>query len=480
VTDGGDVIAGAPLANNHAGLVYILDSAGRLVRTLPSPNPTPEGRFGAAVLVAGGDLVVSAPGEAAGSTANAGEVYRFDGTTFALKRTYQPPSPQQGLAFGVPVLFDGAGTLYVGAAATLPPSAAGAGAIYALDFASGAFLRSFQAPAPTANAFFGAAFVLNSGTLIVGAPGTDSGGQSGAGAAYFLDATSGHLLHQLASPNPTAGGAFGAAIALLGSTPLVGAPGESGAGLSGSGVVYAFDPMSGALQRTFTAPIPQSGLAFGQVLAATATSYFVGVPEAPVGTTGAAGQAYALDPTRGLTQIFQSPNPQPNAGFGASLFLTGNELLIGEPAASGGTPKLYLFDLSAAPSPGGPGGGGVGGGGSTTTTTLPGGCAAAPTFAAVECDLDALDATVASANLGRLGARLRAILGRALVRTQRAEGETRRRRARAALRVVLADVNAFERRWNQASGRLDLGTQKILLLLAQATRNAVHGLLAAR
>jgi len=43
---------------------------------------------------------------------------------------------------------------------------------------------------------------------------------------------------------------------------------------------------------------------------------------------------------------------------------------------------------------------------------------------------------------------------------------------------VLANVNAFERRWNAASGRLDLGTQRVLLLLAQATRDAVRGLLA--
>src|SRR5581483_1862613 len=161
--------------------------------------------------------------------------------------------PQTGLRFGLPLLFDGTNTLYVGAAETLPPTAADAGAIYALDFGSGVFLRSFEAPTPTAGALFGAAFALGGSTLIVGAPGTSVGGQTGAGAAYLLDATTGALLHPpLGSPNPTPAGAFGSAIALLGSTPLVGAPGESGAGQSGGGVVYAFDPTSGALAHTFT------------------------------------------------------------------------------------------------------------------------------------------------------------------------------------------------------------------------------------
>jgi outer membrane protein assembly factor BamB len=478
VTGSGGVLAGAPLApvggESRAGVAYVLDAAGHLVRTLQSPNPTTDGMFGAAVLIAGGDLVVSAPGDVASGTAGAGAVYRFDGTTFALKRIFPPPRPQTGLRFGLPLLFDGNNTLYVGAAETLPPTAANAGAIYALDFGSGAFLRSFEAPAPTAGALFGAAFVLAANTLIVGAPGTSGGGQTGAGAAYLLDATSGALLHPLSSPNPTPAGAFGSAIALLGSTLLVGAPGESGAGQSGGGVVYAFDPASGALERTFTAPIPRAGLGFGAVIAATATSYFAGVPAAPVANLDAAGQVYALDPTKGLSQIFQSPTPRANAHFGASLFLMGNELLIGEPAASGATPKLYLFDLTAPPTPApSPG---IGGGGGTTTTTLPGGCGAAPTFAAVTCNLDALDATVARAGLGRLGSRLRVILTRARARAERAQ-TARPRRARAALRAVIANVNAFERRWNAASGRLDLGTQKVLLLLAQATRDAARTLL---
>ena len=481
LTGSGGVLAGAPLATvggeSRAGVAYILDAAGHLVRTLQSPNPTTDGMFGAAVLVAGGDFLVSAPGDAASGTAGAGEVYRFDGTTFALKRIFQPPGPQTGLHFGLPLLFDGNNTLYVGAAETLPPTASGAGAIYALDFGSGAFLRSFAAPTPTAGALFGAAFALGGNTLIVGAPGTSVGGQTGAGAAYLLDATTGALLHPpLSSPNPTPAGAFGSAIALLGSTPLIGAPGESGAGQSGGGVIYAFDPVSGALARTFTAPIPRAGLGFGQVIAATATSYFAGVPAAAVGNLDAAGQVYALDPTKGLTQTFQSPNPQANAHFGASLFLAGNALLVGEPAASGATPKLYLFDLSAPPTPAPPPG--IGGGPGTTTTTLPGDCGAAPTFPAVECNLDALDATVAQAGLGRLGSRLHGILARARARAARAE-TARPRRARTALRAVLANVNAFERRWNAASGRLDLGTQKTLLLLAQATRDAVRGLLAA-
>jgi|SRR5579871_143883 len=476
LTSGGGVLAGAPLASvggrSGAGLAYVLDAAGQLVRVLQSPNPVAGGMFGAAVLVSGNDLLVSAPGDTANGTAGGGEVYLFDGTTFALTRIYQPPPSQPGLHFGLTLLLDGT-TLYVGAADTLPPTAAGAGALFAMDFATGSFLRTFQAPIPTANALFGASFAPSNGTLIVGAPGTSVGGQSGAGAAYLLDATTGALLHPLQSPNPTAGGAFGSAVALLGTTPLIGAPGDTGAGLAGSGVVYSFDATTGVLQKLFTAPIPSSGLGFGAVLAAASTTYFVGVPAAPVGAFGAAGQVYALDPTKGLRQILQSLNPRANARFGASLFLAGTQLLIGEPAAGGGTPKLYLFDVAAGSTPGGPAPGGRIP--PTTTTTLPGNCTVAPTFASAQCELDALDATVAGAGLGRLGNRLRAILGRASARVARAQ-TVGPRRARMALRAALGDINAFEQRWEAAYNRIDLGTQSVLLLLDTGTRTALHGL----
>ena len=72
----------------------------------------------------------------------------------------------------------------------------------------------------------------------MGAP-SDSAGATAAGAAYVFDA-SGALLETIAKPAPTAGNHFGAAVAAVGGSALVGAPFDT-IELAGSGTAYLFD-----------------------------------------------------------------------------------------------------------------------------------------------------------------------------------------------------------------------------------------------
>src|SRR5262249_23460992 len=89
---------------------------------------------------------------------------------------------------------------------------------------------------------FGAALALMDQSILVGAPGDDTKGED-AGAAYIFGADFRFALRApLTSPREAAaGGRFGAAVAVVDGQALVAAPGEDGVGR-----VYRFDP-SGSL-----------------------------------------------------------------------------------------------------------------------------------------------------------------------------------------------------------------------------------------
>src|SRR5262249_21390758 len=94
---GDDIVAGAPAHPDGAtidiGTVVVFDGARGFPRlTLKNPALLPR-RFGASVVVVGGDLVVGAPGAGVHpDTVEGGAAYLFDGTTGTLLRTFRNPT----------------------------------------------------------------------------------------------------------------------------------------------------------------------------------------------------------------------------------------------------------------------------------------------------------------------------------------------------------------------------------------------------
>jgi len=80
------VVVGAPgevAGGAAAGHAYVFGSAGVLVATLTSPNPTGSGHFGSSVAMNGTSVVVGAPGETASGSFQAGNAYLFKPTSTA-------------------------------------------------------------------------------------------------------------------------------------------------------------------------------------------------------------------------------------------------------------------------------------------------------------------------------------------------------------------------------------------------------------
>ena len=473
------IAVGAPLTtaggDAGAGVVYLFDTNGQLLRTLLSPNPVVNGYFGAGLALVGTDLLVTAPGDSSDGVNAVGQVYRFELTGFTQVQRYRPPQLQSGMAFGSTILVDG-GTLYVAAATSVFSSTTGAGVVHAIDLTTGNQIRSFEPPADVQDGGFGTAMVVSGGDLLVGAPGVTAGGAAGAGTVYFLDptVTGARPIRSIQSTNPTAGGAYGASLTVTDAAVLVGAPGNADLDGPPSGLFYVIDPDTGATRRS----IGQLGLnaqaGFGASLLVSGGTLWVAAPGADDGTRSGAGEIFQLDPTTFVNErTLFSPSSTAGASFASAISASGTKLLVGEPRIeSGGRPELYLFDGASSGGPGGNTGGGTTT--TSTTSTLPGNCVVAPTFSSAQCQLDALATTVTADALGPVAGRLQVLLTRATTQLQNAQAATTPRKTRRALRVALAAIRHFQHR---VPGKLPFAQSSVLGLLSTGTENALLDLL---
>src|SRR5207249_5012814 len=154
-----------------------------------------------------------------------------------------------------------------------------AGIVYVVSASSptfGRLLRVLRKPGtPAAGDAFGAALAAVGDSVLVGAPGDDTAAPGGGAAFVFgpMDAPPPPLL-TLTNPRATDGDQFGFAVAAAGNRLLVGAPGNH----RGEGVVFLLRADTGAPIRTFAKPTPRAGDRFGASIAVTEAGLVVGAP----------------------------------------------------------------------------------------------------------------------------------------------------------------------------------------------------------
>lgn len=235
-------------------------------------------------------------------------------------------------------------TLAVGLALHLQPSAT-------LAQGTGFSLRTITNPAPTAGDAFGSAVaVLGTDRLLIGAW-NDRTGATNAGAAYLFG-ISGALLMTFTNPTPAVhangqGASFGWSTAAVGSDQvLIGAP-DDDTGAPYAGVAYLFST-NGVLLTTFTNPTPAAYDGFGYAVAA------VGADRVLIGaygdSSGATGAAYLFRTDGALLTTFTNPTPAVSDGFGASVAAMGsNGVLIGayrDDTGATDAGAVYLFNTN--------------------------------------------------------------------------------------------------------------------------------------
>ncbi|MEP0546713.1 MAG: Ig-like domain-containing protein [Rhodothermales bacterium] len=381
-----DVLVGAwqeDFELQSGGRAYLFSGAtGALLHTLLSPLPELNGFFGRSVAGVDdadgdgrGDLLVSAPLEDGGAQ-DAGRVYLFSGATGELLRTLASPTPELDGRFGDWVAAvpdangDGRGDLLIGAS-NEDGGAVNAGRAYLFSGATGALLQTIASPIAEANGAFG--MVVSGvadadgdgrGDLLVGAQGED-GGTMDAGRTYLFSGATGGLLHTLVSPTPGLGGLFGRSVAGVPDADgdgrgdlLVGE--DSDAALQNAGRAYLFSGATGALLQTIASPNPETGGFFGFSVAGVPDADGDGRGDLLVGAPSEddeldnAGRAHLFSGSTGsLLLTFVSPNSELSGLFGRSVAGVDDadgdgrgDLLVSAPFEDGGAQdagRAYVF-----------------------------------------------------------------------------------------------------------------------------------------
>jgi cysteine-rich repeat protein len=220
-------------------------------------------------------------------------------------------------------------SVYVGAPgqATSHP----AGAVHEFDFA-GTHLQTVVSPAAGGGHGFGSGLVVKGASIFVGAPVWGFTGQ-----VYERDINTGALVRTFTNPNaPPWLDRFGHALSMAGDQLLVGSP-TARVGSTSTGLVHIYHRLAGSFQRTCQNPAGASVDAFGWALAVVPVPPEFGLPSrvlvgAPA-AAGGSGRVYLIDTSDcSVEATLTNPLPGTTGAFGTSVAVAGGRFVVGAPA----------------------------------------------------------------------------------------------------------------------------------------------------
>jgi hypothetical protein len=323
---GTTLVVGAESAQQGAGAAYLFDVlTGLELRELTAGDPAPGKQFGHAVDIDGTTVVVGAVGDDANGI-DSGSAYLFDALTGQQLARLLPDDGDPGDRFGFSVAIHGARAL-IGAPGDSTPEFR-AGSVYVFDAQSGAQLSKLTASDGAIWHEFGTSVAIDGDRGLIGAP--YAGG--GSGAAYLFDLTTGSQLSVLRANDGAVEDLFGASVAMHGTTALVGAPWDDGPGPT-AGSAYLFDLTTGQQIARLRPAAVQAGDLFGGAVALQGTTALVGALRSDEGAPDG-GAAYLFDTSSALARPYcfgdgqATPCPcgnegEPGRGCGNSAFSGG-------------------------------------------------------------------------------------------------------------------------------------------------------------
>jgi hypothetical protein len=334
---GTTALVGAPGSAKDAGRAYVFTETAahwNEVAELKGSDTVASDFFGYSVAISGTTAVVSAPGFAK----NAGRAYIFARTATGWKQAAELKGSDTvaGDYFGDSLAISGA-TTFVGA----DGHAKSAGRAYVFTNVATGWeqVAELKGSDTVAGDGFGYAVAISGTTVIVGAPDH----AKDAGRAYvFTDATAGwKQAAELKGSDTVANNGFGVSVAISGMTAIAGAPGFSKA----AGRAYVFAKTGGV----WTQARELKGLDtvasddFGYTVAISNATAVAGAP----GFSKAAGRAYVFTNTAtGWKQAVKMKGSDTVAAdyFGYSVAISGTTAIVGADGHAKSAGRAYLFD----------------------------------------------------------------------------------------------------------------------------------------
>jgi len=353
---GGGAVSSADFSSTT--LTYTLDN--------PNPYADSNSdQFGYVVAISTNYAIVTAPAEDEAAGSQSGKAYIFDLSDGSLLYTLDNPNAYDtagsdffGRAAAITDTHAIVGTYFEDDA-----NGTTSGKAYIFDLSDGSLLYTLDNPNPYGTSTddrFANSVAINDSYAIVGSPYEDEAGGDDSGKAYIYNLSDGSLAYTLDNPNAydtVAGDRFGEAVAINSGYVIVGAPGEDDAGGTFSGKAYVFDLSDGSLTYTLDNPnaynTSQADL-FSQAVAMSESYAIVGAytEDDAGGTTS--GKAYVFDLSDGsLLYTLDNPNAydtSANDRFANSVAINDSYAIVGAyfEDDAGGTQsgKAYIFDLS--------------------------------------------------------------------------------------------------------------------------------------
>ncbi len=365
---GDTVVVGAPHdddAGVDAGSVSLFtpDGVGGHTESKLTASDTSAGDgFGGSVAMSGDTIVIGASGDDdGGATSGAAYVFQPDGSGgyTETKLVASDAAPDDRFGFSVAVSGD---TIVVGAygddGARSFDYYHGSAYVFAPDGLGGYVETKLPDAAPLGEPRFGWSVAVSDATIVVGA--------YAGGSAYVFtpDGPGGYSVATLTASDSPAD--FGWSVGVSGGIAVVGTWADDGAGYA-SGAAYVFTPdgLGGYAETKVTAFDAAAGARFGWAVAMSGSTILVGSPwDRPVGSSFGPkpGSMYLLEPdgVGGYTQSrVTAPDVPDNDFFGQSVAVAGSTLAGGAPNDDdGGTNSgaAYVFGSGsgAAAVPGAP------------------------------------------------------------------------------------------------------------------------------
>lgn len=356
----GTVAVGAPgndvTASGNEGAVYVFTGSGAtwsLQQKLTRTGAALGDSLGGAVAVHGDTIVcgIANYDGIVGTNQGIGLFFTRTGTTWSASEVFQPNETQASAGFGSAVAMSDE---FVAAGAT-NWSRAGAnfsGAAYAFRRAGGvpAKTLTLAMPTPQTDANFGNRMASDDTRLVVGAYNEDgdAGTKQGAVYVYRFQDESFVLEQKLLPTTPQAGAAFGKAIAIDGTTLLVGAPDEDDdAADAGAAYVFFFNGTSWSQQARIASPEPAGANRFGSSVDVSGNRAVIGSPTDTVvisstgrPSAGSADSFLRTGTTWAFEKEFVEASAQAGEAAGSSVAVSGDFVAVGIPIY-GNTPPTF-------------------------------------------------------------------------------------------------------------------------------------------
>lgn len=370
--DGDTAVVAAPL-DRSAGIgshgsvqVFVRDGTGWTHQAeLLNPGPAQGDEFGSGLAIDGDTVVVGAVGDdiPPGDDQGSAQVYVRNGTTWSHEASLVHPKPVFEGRFGTAVAIHGGRVLVGDPFESVQPHPdedfiSAAGTVHV--FARGATTWSHQTVLKDANPepadHFGSAIAMDATTIAIGTPDEDTGAGMNAGAIHVSGGPT------LTHPGGAAHDRFGASVAVSGGTVIGGAPFHQTAAGGTAGSASIFD--GGVHQATLVHPAGAAGDQFGNSVAIFGSLAVVGAPsdDTGVGSFGVdAGTAQVFRRIGGdwspEAELRHPPDPGGFAGdqFGNSVALDGETAIAGAPfdnhSKGSDAGSAFIYRLARTPEP---------------------------------------------------------------------------------------------------------------------------------